>query len=877
MLQQWLDVVRLRLRTFFRRERVEAELDRELHFHLEQQALENVARGMTPHDARAAAQRSFGGMEHVKEDVRDVRGTAAVDHIVRDLRYTLRALVREPLFVLAAATSIALGVGGNLAVLSLAQEFLFAAPTVREPNQLVEIRQGGNSAASYRRWKDLNESGALSSVAGYSIERAVNWYSGTEVVSLIPMLVTANFFDATGVPLARGRGFSSGEADAERDPHVAVVSHSFWQGGLKGDSAVIGSVLMLNGEPYVIVGVLPDRLRSVSGYGISPQVYLPLSRSLTPDLAAPHASIVNLLGRLKPGQSLRSGRVELDAAARRLARIDGDTTMAGVQEFERNGIPRKILPFFVLLAVVSVLVLGIACANVAGLLLARATTRRREIAVRMALGASRMRLIQQLLVEGLWLALLGTAGGLAFSVVFMQFVNRVSLPVPVPIELHLAPNGVVLGGALGLMLLTILLCALAPALRATRVALAGALKQEEPRFTNRRFTMRGLLLTGQVTVSTILLVTAFLFVRNLARTQLADPGFEVAHTLVAQIGFVQSRSGVDRTAFLQSAVERVRALPGVRTAAYARGVPLTIRGGSTNGERVRFDGRTEAVHVQYARDVVGPDYFATLSIRLLGGREFVRSDEPGAPRVAIVNEEFARRYFDGQSPVGHRFRYAEHDAGDFEIVGLAANSKHRTIGEEQRPALYLPLAQHADGLEVAFVLVRTITDANVLIVPTREALGELDRSTAVEIRPMRSALAFALLPSQIGAAVLGSLGTLGLVLAMLGLYAVVSYTVSRRVSEIAIRVALGATYGRIIRLVIGDAAALVGLGLALGLAISLLVTRPFTMFLVAGLSASDPLSFGGTALALALVSLLASWIPARRVARIDPALAMRLE
>ncbi|MDQ3518364.1 MAG: ADOP family duplicated permease, partial [Gemmatimonadota bacterium] len=806
-------------------------------------------------------------------------GVAFVENLVRDLRYALRALVREPLFVLAATASIALGVGGNLAVLSLAHELLFSAPTARRPNELVQIRVSGSSHASYQRWKDLDASGALATIAGYQIEREINWHNGQAAVSILPMLVSANFFEATGVPMALGRGFSSEEARAEREPHVVVVSHTFWQRNLEGDPNVLGRTLVLNGEPYTIVGVLPPKLRSVAGYGISPNVYLPLNRAIVPDLHAPRAAIVQLLGRLKRGQSLESGRAAMDVAARRVARLDGDTVMAGVQEFARNSNPRQALPFFVLMGIVSILVLCIACANVAGLLVARATTRRREIAIRMALGASRVRLIQQLLIEGFWLALLGTAGGLGLSVAFMQLVNRLSLPVAVPIELHLAPNGEILGEAVGLMLLTVLLCALAPALEATRRSLTGALKKEEPHFAARRFTARGILVTGQVMVSTVLLVTAFLFIRNLARTQVADPGFEVSPVLVAQVGFVHGRSSDDaHIAFLQSAVERVRALPGVQRATYARGVPLTMRGGETNGRSIRIDSRREPEHVEYARDVVGPEYFATLGIRLLQGREFVPADKPGAPRVAIVNEEFARRHFEGRNPVGRRLRFDENDErADLEIVGLVANSKHRTIGEDQRAALYEPFLQHAADLRVGFVLARTAADPGELLSPARRALSALDPSTAVEVQPMRAALAFALLPSQIGAAVLGGLGTLGLILAMLGLYAVVSYTVSRRIGEIAIRVALGATYGRIVRLVVRDAAVLVGLGLLLGLGISAFVTQPLTTFLVTGLSARDPLSFVGTVVAFAVVSLLASWLPARRVARIDPALAMRLE
>ena len=320
---------------------------------------------------------------------------------------------------------------------------------------------------------------------------------------------------------------------------------------------------------------------------------------------------------------------------------------------------------------------------------------------------------------------------------------------------------------------------------------------------------------------------------------------------MTQLGLVQGRSADDQLAFLQRAVERVRALPGVQDAAFADAVPLTVHSGSSNGRSVRIDDRTESEHVEYSLSHVGPRYFSTLGIRLTQGREFGASRPPGAPLVAIVNEEFVRRYFGGASPVGRRLRFTGEELReapvDFEIVGVVANRKHNTIGEDQRAALYYPLLQHPERMGVAFVFARTRTDASALIAPVRAAIGALDRAVAVETQPMRTALAFALLPSQIGAAVLGGLGMLGLVLATFGLYAIIAYNVSRRLGEIAIRSALGATRGRIVRLVIRDAATLVTIGVTLGLGIAAFVTRPLAAWLVTGLSATDPLSFAGTA------------------------------
>jgi predicted permease len=879
---RWFTLVRLRLASLFLPGRANRDLDRELASHIDQQVEELVARGMEESEARRIAVSTFGGVQRVREESRDARRVAVVESVVRDLRYTLRGLLREPMLIVAATISIALGAGGNLAVFTLAREFVFAKPDLRQPDQVVQMQVSHGSHVSYQRWLDLDASGALEAFAGYGMEKQVNWRNGDATTALVPMIVTANFFDVTGVPVALGRGFFAAESRAEDEPRLAVLSHAFWQSAFHGDSSVPGRVITLNGQAFTIVGVLAPRVRTVVGFAISPPIYLPLSRTLVPELTTPGAPIVRPIGRLKPGQSLEQGRAAVDAADRRLGRLQGDTVYAGVQEFSPVGTlagpksTRVIGSFFVLLALVSLMVLLIACANVAGLLIARATRRRPEIAIRLAIGGTRLRLVQQFLLEGFWLALLGTVAGLALSVAFMKLVNGMTLPVPIPLEIHLAPDRGMFAVAVGVVLLTIVLCGLLPAFGATRLPLVPALRREEPFYAVRRVSLRGVLLTGQVAVSTVLLVTAFLFVRNLARTQVTDPGFEVRHALVAQVGFVQGRPPAEHVGLLQRAAEQLQALPDIESVTIANAVPLTMYNGSSSGLMARIDDRAAAQHVEFSRSFVGPVYFATMNVRLVAGREFLPTDLPGTPAVAIVNEEFARRYYEGRSPVGSRLRFE--DRGEaYDIVGVVANGKHRTLGEEQRAALYLPLLQHPEGLNVAFVLARTRPEAAALAPSVRSLLGALDRSVSIEVQPMESALRFALLPSRIGAVVLGTLGVLGLILASFGLYALVSFTVSRRVGEIAIRSALGATRGGILRLVIRDAGLLVGAGVVLGLAVAALVTAPLATFLATGLSATDPLSFGGTALAFLVVSLLASWLPANRATRVSPAVAMRLD
>lgn len=882
MITRWIDVIRLRLRSVFRRAQLDAELDRELRAHLDLQVEENIANGMSPTEARRAAMSTFGGVQNVREEARDARGVAAFENLMRDLRYTLRALWREPMLLLAATLSVALGAAGNITVFSLARTLVFAPPDVRDPATLVTMHVSHGSHASYQRWRDLEASGGLAHIAGYSIEQNINWLDDGAAVSVTPMLVTANFFEVTGVPVALGRGFSAAEARAELDPHVVVISHEFWQRNLRGDSAVLGRSLTLNGASYTVVGVLPPRLRSVMGFSIAPNIYVPLNHSLVPSINNEKAAVVQLIGRLKPDQNLAAARAAMDAIDRRLARAHGDTLYGGVQEFAPVGsfwsskMFRVVGGFLTLLGLVSLFVLLIGCANVAGLLIARGTRRRQEIAIRLAIGGSRARLVQQLLIEGFWLALIGTAAGVGLSMLVMRFVNSLTLPIPIPVAFHLQPDRVILLGAAGIVVLTMLLCALLPALHATRLSLAPALKREEPFYATRRFTARGVLMIGQVSISTVLLVTALLFVRNLTAAHLTNPGFEIERAAVAEVGFVRGPENKDNVAVLEEAVTRLLGMPGVERAAYAGHMPLTAHAGSSNGLSARIGNATAREHIEFSRAVVGPGFFSTLGIRLVGGREFEKADAPGSPRVAIINEEFVRKYIRDANPIGQRLQLSETDDA-LVVIGVVADIKQRTLGEEQRPALYLPMRQAKMNPEVAFVVARTAGDPTPLVTPIRNVLGDLDRSIAVTVGPIDSVLQFALLPSRIGAAILGSLGVLGLLLAAFGLYAIVSYNVSRRIAEIAIRSALGASRGAVFRLVIRDASTHVGIGLVLGLGLSALTTAPLAMFLAAGLSPTDPLSFAGTAVVFLVVAVLASWLPARSAMRVSPVVAMRLD
>ena len=880
------DVLRLRLRSIFHGADVEASLRDEIELHLQEQIDEYVAAGMSAADARAAALRTFGPVAPIEEQCRDARRVGFVEHLAQDLRYAFRSLSHQPTLVLVASLSIAVAIGANTTIFGLFSELFLAEPSAQRPEQLVQIGMGGGSHVSYRKWRDLNGSGALAGIAGYSIEANVNWRGPDQALSLVPMVVTENFFDLLGVPVALGRGFSTHEARADRHPAVVVISDRFWRQRLGGDPTVLGRTLIFNGEPYAVVGVLPPTLRSVAGFGLAPEVYLPVSRALAPDLDHLDAGLVQLVGRLKDDQSVGTGRAALAAVARPLADEYGDKNFATVREFaslrsvDALGSLTIVGGFFLVLLAAVGLVLAIACANVAGLLLSRATVRRREIAVRVALGASRRRLVQQLLAEGFWLAALGAAGGLLIMVVLGRALSLVSLPLPLPLEIRPRIDAKLLAYTSVLTIAATFLSALAPALQATRRSQLSGLKQQGAAERRRWLSMRRMVVVGQMAVAQLLLVTAALFVTNLARARDLDPGFDTAQTVVAQLDFVEGRyTPATRTAFLDSVVERLRMLPAVAAASYAYGAPLTVRSGMTNGLDLKVADTGREFRAEYEINLIAPGYFEAIGMPLRRGRGFQAADRPGSPRVIVVNEEFARRYFPDEDALG-RILYmpgAANQTYPAEIVGIAGNSRHRTLGETQRAAIYEPYAQWNGERRVAHVFVKTTTPPGRNVREVAELIGGMDSSAAVAVQPMRDMLAFAFLPSRLGAGLLGTLGAIGLVLALVGMFAVVSYSVSRRTPEFGIRMALGASRIAIMRLVIREAVVLAFTGIALGLSAAWFVTSPLADFLVAGLSPSDPRTFGVTATLLLVVSVAAAWGPMRRALRIDPAAAVRTE
>jgi len=857
-----------RLHYLAHRSRVHSELSDEMQFHIECRAEELRRNGAPQAEALARARREFGSAAKAADEAHDVWRIGWLDDLISDIRYAGRALRRNPGYALTAVFCLALGIGANTTIFSVTTSFLFSLPSAREASSLISILEASTSASPVADYKFLRDAHIFDGTAGMNPEAEVNWREGERTSRLYAALVTDDYFSMLGVPLSLGRGIASGETN------TAVLSHRLWLSRFGGDPAVRGRRLILDGRGYTVVGVLPADNRNIEGFGFSPDIYVP---------AIHDDDLVQFYARMPRGMTIPQARESLQRVFQELDQIrprEGGwkrasgirvTGVTGVAVLGQEGIG-VVVAFFGLILTVSALVLLIACTNVASLLLARASSRSGELAIRLSLGAGRMRIVRHLLAEGLVLAALGAGVGFLITVVCGRLLASLTLPLPVPIQVVMTPDWRLLLYAIALVIVTTLVSGLIPALKAVRKDVNAALKREQGR-TGDAWGLRGVLVAGQLAISVVLLATGFLFIHNLLRVTSMNPGFDIDHAIWTYMRLVPEnyKDQAKERLLVDEALQRLRALPGVAAAAITRIVPLnTDRHMETF---VRTDMSPQPIHVSFEWNSVGPDYFRAIGIPILRGREFNRADGKGGETAIVINETLARNVFGKTDPVGHALIYGKLIA---RIVGVAKDSKYVTLGETGRAASYDSWFASDEPVELDFI-VRAAGSPSGLVKPIQEILGQLDAAAAIETKPMIQALGFALLPSQAGAAALGTMGMLALVLAATGLYGGLMYAVSRRTREIGIRVALGATRAQVLRVVCRNSAALVGVGMIFGLALALLAGRPLAMFLVPGLSPGDPAALLGVAGVLVMVALLATLVPAVRALRVDPMTALRYE
>ena len=833
-----------------RRGRLEQDLAAELEFHRE---MAGVNGGTIP----------LGNAGLIQEEIYDAWRFNGIENLWRDLSYAARGLWRSKGFALSALLSLGLGIGVNTAMFSLAVEFLLSQPSVREAERVVYIRVGGGSHAEPRVVEIFNQSGVFEGVVGENDEPAINWNDGTETKPIFATQGTKNYFQVLGVPVALGRGWTVSDLD-----DVVVLQHRFWMRHFNGDRGVLGKTMVLNGRAYTVLGVLPEGHRTLMGFGYSPDVFVPQFVEGT-NLA--------IYARLKPGMGLGEAKAALVTITARLRdefkdqnryRSPGEMTPVGGiarQQQERQAL--TIAAFFLVLLVLVGLVLLIACVNVAGMLLARASARTQEIAIRLSLGASRGRLFQQLLAESMLLATVGTAVGFAMAMMMVKLIAAIPLPIPIPIRLHVEPDWRVVAYAAALAVAATLASGLAPAWQTVKDSLAADLRKE------RRLRLRRGLVVAQVAVSFVVLVTGALFLRSLMQSASLSPGFDVRMTARAAAHMPPGAYAAKGRmwAYSERAVQELAALPGVEAAAAARIIPFNDA--TSHGLNITFPDTGEKRQVRYHWNAVTPDYFKAMSIPVSAGRVFVERDGSG-PRVVVVNRTFVRKFLHDRQAVGAKFSF---DGGMREVVGVVEGTKVMTMGEEAQPQMYEPLERAADGRTKMHFVVKSATPPGGQLRAMREALRRVEPSAGLEVATMYNSMGLAMLPSQVGAILMGAIGLVGLLLASIGLYGVLAYAVARRTREIGIRMAIGATAPQICAMVLSDAGWMVVIGSGIGLAVAMLVTEPLSMFLVPGLSPKDPASFVAVAVVLGASALLAALGPVRRAVGIDPMKALRWE
>jgi putative ABC transport system permease protein len=886
-------------RRVVRRRRLERELDRELQDHIDRQVADYVASGLGEADARRRVRLEFGGVDQVKEDCRDARGTRWIDDAVQDVRYGCRILAGSRMFTLVAVLSLALGIGANTAIFSLVNSLLLRTLPVREPQRLVLLEGGSWTNPIWEQVRDRQRA-IFAGAFAWGHER-FDMGRGGEAQSVQGLWASGGLFEVLGVPAVLGRTLTA--ADDRRgggsDGFVAVISYRFWQSRYGGAADVLGRTIDLNRIPFTIVGVAPPDFFGPEP-GIAFDVAVPIAAAESfatgPESRLDGRSTwwLNIIGRLGPSQTAAQAAAALHRVQPQIreATLPAGWPPDALDSYLREPIQlvpagggrstlreRYQRPLLVVMVVVG-LVLLIACANLANLLLARAHSRRHELAMRRALGASGLRLARQLLTESLLLATAGAALGLLVAhwcsrLLLAQLSTRADA-----VFLDLTLDWRVLAFTTVVAAVTALLFGVAPAFIAGRIDAAEALKENGRGTGAGRRALGQPLVVVQVALSLVLIVAAGLFVRSFVALATVDLGFERSPVLVVNIDALRSHAPAsDRPALFERARQAVAVLPGVSRAAVSVITPVSGRGWN---DQFDFPGLAQLPRQDRMvwMNAVTPGWFHTYGTSLVAGRDFDDRDRAGAPKVVIVNDAFVRRFLKGTPPLGARIRSMpspRQQPPALEIVGVVRNAAYRSVRETASPTAYVPLAQLEKNELPPFasISVRAAQGSPASLVKSiAAALSTVDADFSLTFVPLQEQVNASLTRERLLAMLSGFFGGLALLLAGVGIYGVAACAVSLRRTEIGIRMALGATSAGVLRLVVGRIGILLGAGVIAGVLVSAWAAR-FVGTLLYGLQPRDPVTLLGATVVLVLIGTFAAWLPARRAARIDPAEVLR--
>jgi len=876
------------LTRLFRKSKLETQLDSELRFHVEEQIADNIAAGMAPAEARRRALAQFGGLEYIKEETRDARGTHFVDTLLQDIRFAFRMLRKSPGFTAVAVLTLALGIGANTAIFSVVDAVLLRAFPYPNAGELVLVfntpvkQPDALSALSYRDFRECREQNRVfSEMAGNAFHDLT--LTGAGEPSIVNTAdVTPEIFSLLGVKPLAGRTLLPEDGKQGAAP-VAIVSENLWRGRFGSNPNLIGQSISLDMRAFTVVGILPASFHYPDG---SPRQDIWISAAqdplFGPLLRRPGVRALGGIARLKPGISVAQAQAEMNTIGARLAKEfpaqDSGFTIR-IQPYRQAVVGNVKSALLILLGAVG-LVLLIACANIANLLLSRATSRAQEIAVRIALGAGRARVIRQLLTESALLGLLGGVVGVLLAV-WSVWILRPFLPAEVTQINSIHIGGSVLVFALALSLAAALAFGLAPALLATPSNLQTNIKEGGARGGQRGGRrVRSFLAIAQISLAMVLLVAGGLLIRSFALVTKVDPGFDPKNVIEAEISLPQFQYSTPQqwTTFSNELLARLHAQPGLQDSALAAPLPMDRQGEATFAFSIVGNPPLplgKSITADYA--TVSPDYFRVMRIPLLRGRFFSEQDSPSNPKVALISETLARRYFPNQDPIGRQMKFGFPPNSDVsrEIVGVVGDIRDESLGKKPGPMMYVPFAQAP--LYGGEVVVRSSLSASSVVAGIRQATHAIDKDLPVtDIASFPDMIGKSISQERFRTLLLGSFSAIALVLAAIGIFGVISYSASQRTHEIGIRMALGAQRRDVLLLILGQGVKLALFGLGLGAVVAFLLTRLMASLLY-GVSATDPVTFAGMAIVLLGVTLLACYIPARRAMRVDPMVALRYE
>jgi predicted permease len=865
-----------RLFASLRRGKIEREMERELRFHLEMETAENIRQGMSEEEARRAALRSFGGVEQVKETYRDLSRFRLVEELWQDVRFSSRLLLKQPGFLAVAVLTLALGIGANTAIFTVVNGVLIRSLPYRDPSQLVFIAGPGidwqDPYSEECAWGWRNRVDIFEQVVVFgNHEGGVNLTGEGEAERIEALDVSANFFQTLGVNAVAGRLFGP-EQELHENRWVTVISSRLWKRRFDSSPDVIGKTIQVNGKSFTIIGVAPPELQ----YPAKLDAWIPLSFVLTPDNMVFNSPIAETgaFARLKSGVTLAEARAEIKLHSER-AKLRWPIGVEPLFE-ESLGEVRRTLTL--LMAAVG-FVLLIACANVANLLLARSATRKKELAVRAALGAGRGRLVRQSLTESLLIGVVGGVAGLLLAVWLQRLLIAFSPPeIPRLDEITLDYRVLAFNAALAL--LTGVLIGLLPAIQGSKVDLIESLKDDVQKIGTgaRALSLRSALIAGEIALSLILLIGAGLLLRSLTKVLSVDTGFERENVLSVSVAlplaqYLREPNKVQD--FYRRLIEQVSAIPGVKAAGATSKIPLSRE--EVFGSHFEVEGRPRPrqspesfVHSFW----VSPDYFKAMGIPLLQGRAFTEADRMQAPPVLIINETMARRVFPDGSALGKRITPG-YTRGAREIIGVVGAV--RTLNLEKAPRMEIFFPYHQGRTPPTTLAIRTMGDPMAIASAVREAIGRLDESLPpYDVKTLEQRVSDSVAPRRFLVSLMSLFALLALALAATGIYGVLSYLVAQRTREIGIRMALGATTGAVLKLILKQGAILILIGTTIGLAGAFALTRLIKTMLF-GVSATEPSVLAGAAILLILTALLAAYIPGRRATKVDPLAALRHE